>query len=257
MNQLTPTEIWALETQLVGKKTMVFDAVSSTSDIANQYSSQVECDGLTILAREQKAGRGQHGRVWCAGRDQSVLLSVLLFPPTNLRKPSLLTSLAAVSVVKTVESFVGFRPNIKWPNDILSAGRKLCGILIEQNHAVVMGIGLNVCQSQADFGIHGLGEAISMQELTPYHLTSQEVAKRLLIHLDEEYQSLLCGNISGLQNDWQTGLGLLGKEVCIEVHNKKHHGLLTKLSFEEIEILNTSGSVTRMIPEKINHIYAV
>ena len=117
MNQLTPTEIWDLETRLVGKKTMVFDAVSSTSDIANQYSSRLECDGLTILAREQKAGRGQHGRVWCAGRDQSVLLSVLLFPPTNIRKPSLLTSLAAVSVVKTVESFVGGNSNTESNTD--------------------------------------------------------------------------------------------------------------------------------------------
>lgn len=257
MNHLNPSEQWELETRLVGKKTMVFDALASTSDFANQFSSKPECDGLAILAREQTAGRGQHGRVWCAGRNQSVLLSVLLFPPTHIRKPSLLTSLAAVTVAKTVESFVGFKPSIKWPNDILMEGRKLCGILIEQNIGVVMGIGLNVSQSKADFQMHGLEEAISMQELTPYHLAPPEVAQRLLIHLDEEYQSLLGGNIQRLQNDWQTGLGLLGKEVCIEEHNHKHHGILTKLSFEEIELLSSAGSVTRIIPEKISHIFPI
>src|SRR5206468_7692987 len=84
-----------------------------------------------VLAREQTAGRGQHGRAWQAPAGSSVLLSVLLCPPPALRRPALLTAWAAVSVCETILQLTGLQAKIKWPNDVLIRGRKVCGILIE------------------------------------------------------------------------------------------------------------------------------
>ena len=84
---------------------------------------------------------------WLAAPGASVLLSVLLFPPPPLRRPSILTAWAAVAVCKIIQKLVGCAARIKWPNDILLGGRKVCGILIEQGRGTVAGIGLNVRQS--------------------------------------------------------------------------------------------------------------
>ena len=79
-------------------------------------------------------------------------MSVLLFPPPELRRPALLTAWAAVSVCETIlPGGTGHQATIKWPNDVLVAGRKVCGILIEQNRGTVAGIGLNVNQTQEMF----------------------------------------------------------------------------------------------------------
>ena len=97
---------------------------------------------------EQTAGRGQYGRVWTAPAGSSVLLSVLLFPPPALRRPTLLTAWAAVSVCETIQELANLSATIKWPNDVLINGRKVCGILIEQR-TVANGERRSACESSA------------------------------------------------------------------------------------------------------------
>src|SRR5439155_7970824 len=118
--------------------------------LALALADDVSNDGLILLAQEQKSGRGQQGRTWIAPPGSSVLLSVLVFPPAWLRRPAMLTAWAAVSVCETVREVAGLEATIKWPNDVLVLGRKVCGILIEQRSsaagtppATVAGIGLN------------------------------------------------------------------------------------------------------------------
>ena len=80
-----------------------------------------------------------------------MLLSALLFPPAELRRPVLLTAWAAVAVCETIRHITGQMARIKWPNDVLVQGKKICGILIEQGKGTVAGIGLNVNQSAEMF----------------------------------------------------------------------------------------------------------
>src|SRR5882672_4818005 len=89
-------------------------------------------------------------------------MSLLLFPPPDLRRPAILTAWAAVSVCETIRRATDLDATIKWPNDVLIQGRKVCGILIEQGRGTVVGIGLNVHQTAESFAAAGLTEAGSL-----------------------------------------------------------------------------------------------
>ena len=96
-----------------------------------EFAHDPACGGIVVTADLQSCGRGQHGRVWESPPGVNVLLSTLLFPPPELRRPALLTAFAAVSVTETILEVTGQHSTIKWPNDVLLSGKKVCGILIE------------------------------------------------------------------------------------------------------------------------------
>src|SRR5260370_20072324 len=121
-----------METTAIGRKVLVYDCVESTNTFAAALANSPDSQQLSILAAEQTAGRGQHGRTWTAAPGSSVLLSLLLFPPDALRRPPVLTAWAAVSVCKTIHQLTGVPAKIKWPNDVLLHWKKVCRILIEQ-----------------------------------------------------------------------------------------------------------------------------
>src|SRR5262249_51940124 len=129
---MTPSAEWRLKTRCLGRRVLVFDRLDSTNTFAAALAHDPANEGVVVLAREQTAGRGQYQRTWQAPAGTSVLLSVLLFPPPTLRRPALLTAWAAVSVCEAILQLTGLQAKIKWPNDVLIRGRKVCGILIEQ-----------------------------------------------------------------------------------------------------------------------------
>ena len=110
---------------------------------------------------------------WQCRPGDGVLLSVLLFPPPALRRPAVLTAWAAVAVCETVRRLTGLPARIKWPNDVLLRGRKVCGILIEQGRGAVVGVGLNVRQTADDFAAAGLPSAASLSQFTDADLDAR------------------------------------------------------------------------------------
>ena len=141
-------ETWTLPTRRLGQRVLVFESLESTNNQAARLAQTPDSEGLVVLAREQTAGRGQQGRRWLCPAGMGVLLSVVFSPPLALRRPALLTAWAAVAVSETIRETTGRQAQIKWPNDVLLEGHKVCGILIEQGQATVAGIGLNVNQSR-------------------------------------------------------------------------------------------------------------
>src|SRR5262249_21998579 len=142
-------------TRRLGRTVTVFHEADSTNSRAAAMADRPDADGLAFLADRQSAGRGQYGRRWVAPARSSVLLSLLLRPPPGVARPVVLTAWAAVSVCEVVQRLTGEVPRIKWPNDVLVRGKKVCGILIEQvargdQTASIVGIGLNVTQSSED-----------------------------------------------------------------------------------------------------------
>src|SRR3954451_14175860 len=102
----------------IGRRVLVYDRVESTNSLALELASDPASEGVVLVAREQSAGRGQHGRTWVSPAGSSVLLSAVLFPPPSLRRPAILTAWAAVSVCETIRETTGLEPAIKWPNDV-------------------------------------------------------------------------------------------------------------------------------------------
>lgn len=248
---------WNLNTRRIGRRVLYFDQVDSTNTVAARLADDPANDGVAVLAGEQTAGRGQHGRRWQCRRGDGVLLSVLLFPPPALRRPAVLTAWAAVAVCETVQRLTGLQPRIKWPNDVLVRGRKVCGILIEQGRAAVAGIGLNVCQPPEYFAAAGLPHGASLAQFTDADLDARTAAEMLLRRMDEEYTRLLEGDLATLEVSWKRHIGLLGRDVIAERYDgPTHRGRLLELGFDGVELERPGAPPLVLPPETVRHLDA-
>ena len=135
-----------------GYRLIVLDSTESTNDEAARAARQGEEGGLWIVAREQRAGRGRHGRVWTSPPG-NLYASLLLIDPCEPAAAPQLGFVAGVALHEAVEAETGLcapRLALKWPNDLLLDGAKIAGLLVEGHRgpdgsfAVVIGFGVNV-----------------------------------------------------------------------------------------------------------------
>lgn len=247
---------WRLEFIHIGRRVLVYDLLDSTSSRCLQFSGEEKHHGLVVLAHAQTAGRGQHGRRWLCEAGTGVMLSALVFPPRQLCRPAILTAWAAVSVCSLIEETTGLATQIKWPNDVLIEGRKVCGILIEQNRGVVAGIGLNLNQAPEEFVQADLPEAGSLRLFTGQQYDVEDMARRLIAELDRNYQKLTKGDWQGLEAYWRHRFGLLGEWVEIEGTKETYTGRLLSLNFDAV-VLESEFGEQILVPESIKHIRPV
>ncbi len=260
----SPNAVWTLDTRHLGQRVHIHDALDSTNTRALALADDSTRHGLVILARQQNAGRGQYGRSWHAPPGSSVLMSLLLFPPAELRRPALLTAWAAVSVCATILKLTNLQAQIKWPNDVLIRGKKVCGILIEQRTtgnadfplATIAGIGLNVTQSSDLFDQAGLPDAGSLAMMAQTSFAFEDVAKALIHELDAQYAALLAGDLHTLETQWKRRLGLLGKLVIVEGVQQSISGRLVDVGFAGIDLEIETGETMRLAPESVRHLHA-
>jgi BirA family biotin operon repressor/biotin-[acetyl-CoA-carboxylase] ligase len=253
---IPPAAEWSLPTRHIGRRVLYFDQIHSTLTVA----AALACEpGTAVLAGEQTAGRGQYGRSWHSPPGASVLLAVVLAPPPAARRPAVLTAWAAVGVAECVGRLTGLQARIKWPNDVLIRGKKVCGILIESTAGrpptAIAGIGLNVTQSAEDFAAAGLPDATSLAASTCRPFDTAEVARALLEELDVAYV-LLDAKLETLETTWAERIGLLGEMVTAETTDGTlHRGRLRNLTFDGLE-LESDGAVVRLMPETVRQLVA-
>lgn len=179
----------------VGGEIICLDTVDSTNNEIKRRAVGEVPDGLTVVAGEQTGGRGRRGRSFVSPPGKGLYLSAALRPECPLSEVPALTAWSAVAVCDAIEAVCGVRPGIKWPNDVILNGRKLCGILTELEleaetaalRYVVVGIGVNVSQTEADFGPEVAPVAISLAQALGKAPRRAEVARALLDSLDRLY----------------------------------------------------------------------
>jgi BirA family transcriptional regulator, biotin operon repressor / biotin---[acetyl-CoA-carboxylase] ligase len=253
----------------IGRRHVHLDVTDSTNNRAAAFANDPAHAGTVVTADHQAQGRGQHGRVWESPPGVSVLLSALIFPPPELRRPAILTAFAAVAVSETVRQVTARWSTIKWPNDVLIDGKKVAGILIECGvaprttdgepapatpHAVV-GIGLNVNQTPDDFARLGLPDATSLLVVGGRPLSAPDVTRLLLELLDAEYGHLLGGELGDLESRWRERIGLLGKPVVVEVaESNEVRGRLMELTFHGVSVSQADGATRRFLPEEVRQL---
>ena len=135
-------------------KILRFDSLPSTNDLAKEMAREGAEEGTVVTALEQTAGRGRMDRTWSSPRGEGLYVSLILRPAVEPRRISVITLAAAVAVAETIALDFGAASDIKWPNDVLVGGRKICGILVESAieaerlDYVVLGIGVNLAQQE-------------------------------------------------------------------------------------------------------------
>ena len=139
---------------MLGSTVLRFDRLPSTNEFAREMAASGADEGIAVTAREQTAGRGRLGRTWSSPAGDGLYLSLILRPQIKSDASPVITLAAAVAVAETLKTDFQIEVDIKWPNDVLASGRKICGILIEtaiegeQLQYAVMGIGVNLAQRE-------------------------------------------------------------------------------------------------------------
>jgi BirA family biotin operon repressor/biotin-[acetyl-CoA-carboxylase] ligase len=145
-----------------------FDTLPSTNTEAARQAAEGAPEGLCIVAREQTAGRGRRERRWVSTKDAGLYFSIVLRPRLEAKEWPLITLMAALAVCDALKEACGLETDIKWPNDLLARGRKLCGILAEivetrAGRACVLGIGINLTDRAFPAEIAGAATSVETE----------------------------------------------------------------------------------------------
>lgn len=156
-------------TEWIGKDTLCYETIDSTNAQAKRLAEEGYGNGTLIVANYQEAGRGRRGRSWESPADTTISMSLLLKPDINPNNASMITLVAALAVSKAITQLTGLPAGIKWPNDIVMNGKKVCGILTEMsaqfdyvNH-IVVGIGINVNTQDFPKEIRDMASSLYLQ----------------------------------------------------------------------------------------------
>lgn len=148
---MTEAEIKSLmHTEWVAKEVLYFDTIDSTNTKAQELAEKGYPSGTLVVADKQESGKGRRGRSWVSPSGTGIFMTLMIKPDINPNNASMLTLVAALAVAKAITSVTGEDALIKWPNDIVVNGKKVCGILTEMNaqfdyiNHIVVGIGINV-----------------------------------------------------------------------------------------------------------------
>ena len=192
------------------------ERTSSTMDLAARLAKKGAPHGLVVVADEQTAGRGRHGRRWVSAPGRDLLASILFRPrPAVLPEIQFIAALAAVEVVRTT---TGRLPSIKWPNDIRVEGKKVCGILMEshedrQGLAAIAGFGVNLHTSTT---VHPeLPPAASLSELAGRNI-DRDHALDLLVRCADDLYARVSGGDSLLE-EWSNLVDTVGRQVSVAI----------------------------------------
>ena len=148
---MTEAEIKSLmHTEWVSREVLYFDTIDSTNTKAQELAEKGYQSGTLVVADKQESGKGRRGRSWVSPSGTGIFMTLMIKPDINPNNASMLTLVAALAVAKAITSVTGEEALIKWPNDIVVNGKKVCGILTEMNaqfdyiNHIVVGIGINV-----------------------------------------------------------------------------------------------------------------
>ena len=140
----------SLNTVWMGKPVVYFDETDSTNNVVKRLAEEGGVHGTLAVADAQTGGKGRRGRPWNAPRGVGIWMSLLLRPDIAPADASMITLISALAVSDGIRETTGLDSVIKWPNDVVVNGKKLCGILTEMSseidhvNYVVPGIGINV-----------------------------------------------------------------------------------------------------------------
>jgi BirA family biotin operon repressor/biotin-[acetyl-CoA-carboxylase] ligase len=220
MNDLYQRLIPVVQSGVVGSRLLCPDSIDSTNTEAKRQAAQGAEEGLVILSRSQSAGRGRAGRSFHSPAGLGLYLSALLRPKLPPEAVVNFTAWTAVAVCDAIEAACGVRPQIKWPNDLVLNGKKLCGILTELGldqktgalDYLVVGVGINVNHTPADFpeDIRSIATSLSMELGRP--VDHAALAAQLIVALDRLYARFPEKKASYLEQ-YRTDCLTVGKQV--------------------------------------------
>ena len=209
-----------METKWAGSNVMYYDETDSTNNRAKEEGDNKAPNGTLFVADMQVAGKGRRGRVWQSPAGSSIYMTILLYPQLSPLKAPQLTLVMAIAVAEGIKTVTGLDTKIKWPNDIIVNGRKICGILTEMsteidyiNH-VVIGVGINVNQDEFPEDIQRTASSLKIE--LGHRVKRSELIAAIMKSFEKNYEIFMeTKDLSGLQELYNSMLVNLDRDVKV------------------------------------------
>ena len=239
-----------VDTEVIGRNFIYSEEVESTNSFLLNKSNKFNSEGTILLAEKQSKGRGRKERVWYSAKGQNLTFSILLTSKKYFgKKFNLLNFATSLSVAFALENLFQLKTELKWPNDVLVKGKKICGILLESTsqgnkiERVVIGIGLNVNQAlfQGNFNLEPtsikleLGESVDREKLLAELLnTFEEILQKMESKPDE------------IMKDWKDRCNLIGEKISVTEEGNTKYGIFEDLDEEGFLLLKTKNKIEKI-----------
>jgi len=242
------------KTRIIGRDIRVFEKTTSTNDIVEKLARDGVKEGVAVFAEAQTKGRGRLGRQWVSPARKGLWFSVLLRPKLQPQAVTQLTIAAATALVRAMAGVTDSPAEVKWPNDILLCGRKVAGVLTEMSAEldsvkyVILGIGVNVNQTPGELPAELRKPATSLRIETGRCQMRAELATAILRELDQDYARIGGGQFEALADEWEARCTTIGREVTIQVGERRLQGRAESLDSDGALLLRTQhGHLERVV----------
>lgn len=207
-------------TRWAGRPVVYYDELASTNLRAKLDAENGAQEGTLVVADMQTAGRGRKGKGWCSPAGTNVYFTLILKPDYDAELVSMVTLAMGLAVAEGIRTTCGVDARIKWPNDIVAGGRKLCGILAEMSaerefvHYVVIGAGINV--GEQEFPPEIAQNATSLWQECGRQVSRSQLIANVMKAFEERYEVLRRdGSLAGLMDDYNGLLVNSGRQVRV------------------------------------------
>jgi BirA family biotin operon repressor/biotin-[acetyl-CoA-carboxylase] ligase len=216
-NSLNPHKI---QSAVLGYKIYHYDNVPSTNEVAKEIAKKGSEEKIVVLSETQTSGKGRLGRSWISPKG-GLWLSIVMRPRISLKEALKLTFITSSAVAKTIQQMFGLKTEVKWPNDVLVKGRKICGILTETStrestvEFVVIGVGINANIDLKFFPSSLRGSVTSLKHELGYAVRRKALTNNLLQNFEHRYKRLQQGRWIALLQEWKGMAAFLGEQVKV------------------------------------------
>ena len=243
-----------LNTKYIGKELFVFKEVSSTNTLARFLSMNGIADGSVVISEKQTNARGRSGKSWESPLG-GVWLSIVLNPHVDYAKLPLITLATGVAVAKTLEKVGVENPEIKWPNDIMINGKKVCGILTEAItklntiENVIIGVGIDANLDVEDFPEELQAGTTTLQKELGRKGSENLLIKTFLEEFEEISELFDHEGYEEILKEWRKRSYSIGKIVEVrEPFNKNYDAYVLGVSREGALIVEKiDGTLEKVI----------
>ena len=210
------------EFRILGKPLIYHDVLDSTNLEAKRLAQKNAVEGTIVRANRQTAGRGRLQRVWESPKDAGLWFSMILRPRLDPGYCAQITLISAVVMSEAVEKLTGVVPKIKWPNDLLVNGKKLCGILSEMNlddtgvDYIIVGIGININLALQDLNPQIKDIATSLEIITGKKWEAQDLLDKFRESFEHWYGVWEEQGFAPVKEEWIKRSCTIGEKIHVK-----------------------------------------
>ena len=254
-----------LKTDWVGQSLLFFDSIDSTNIRAKQEAEQGAESGLLVVADMQSAGRGRRGRGWESPAGTNIYYTLMLKPDFSSDCAPMLTLVMALAVAKGIRQTLrrdseeaAAKVGIKWPNDIVVDGKKVCGILTEMSmeqsyiQHIVIGVGINVRKQEFPEEIRDRAAAIDEQ--CGFCISRSQLIADIMEAFEEDYEIFLqTHDLKGLRASYAELLVNQDREVCVLDPREEYRGIARGINDQgELLVERQDGTVEEVYAGEVS-----